>query len=322
MKRSREPLEWIASNRRKTGESRVLRCLPYFFIIGQCKCGTSDLFGRIKSHPDVAPHAMKETQWVRRSQLSESCTSIDTYLYLLQTSASYIQKNHGKDTVSPYIIGDATPAYFSFNEFWDMLPGNEGCKEPCVTNPDLIHHLNPRARLILSLRSPTNRLYSYYFHKAGFSKRKVSKQAFHDLVVREINVFKDCLTSQSLRGCCYNYTNFFSGTHEIDLQRGIYHVFLWDWLNVFPREQLYVLKFEEYSRNVSHYLAELFKFLDLRTLSETELTNIVDQKVAYQRRYGQDVGDMMNETRQLLDEFYRPHNEQLSLLMGRTNFNW
>ncbi|XP_048236856.1 carbohydrate sulfotransferase 15-like [Haliotis rufescens] len=157
MKRSREPLAWIASNGRMTGETRMLRCLPYFFIIGQCKCGTSDLFSRINSHPDVTPHAMKETQWVRQSQLSESCTSIDTYLYLLQKSANFIRMNHRKDTVSPYILGDGTPAYFSVNEFWDMLPGNEGCKEPCVTNPDLIHHLNPRARLILSLRNPTNR---------------------------------------------------------------------------------------------------------------------------------------------------------------------
>ncbi|XP_067667444.1 carbohydrate sulfotransferase 15-like [Haliotis asinina] len=322
MKYNREAQAWFAKNRKLTGETKLLRCLPYFFIIGQCKCGTSDLFARINRHPDVALHALKETQWIRRLQLSKSCSSIDTYLNLLQRSATFIQMNHREGAVNPYIIGDATPAYFSFNEFWDMLPGNEGCKEPCVTNPDLIHHLNPRAKLILSLRNPTKRLYSYYFHKAGFTRRNVSTEDFHDLVVREINIFEACLTSQSLRSCCYNYTNSYSQTHEIDLQRGIYHVFLSDWLKVFPREQLYVLKFEEYSMDVSHNLAEIFKFLKLRTLSDTELKNIVDTKAAYQRRYGQDVGDMLNKTRNLLDTFYRPHNKYLSELMERPDLNW
>ena len=30
-----------------------LACLPYAYILGQPKCGTSDLFERLKKHPDI-----------------------------------------------------------------------------------------------------------------------------------------------------------------------------------------------------------------------------------------------------------------------------
>ncbi|XP_046578789.1 carbohydrate sulfotransferase 15-like [Haliotis rubra] len=113
----KKSLRWMES-----GGGKTLRCLPYFFIIGQAKCGTTTLFSRIVQHPDVAPHAMKETHWICHGRLS-----------------------------------DATPTHFSTHGFWDMLPGNEGCAEPCVTDADVIHHLNPRAKLLLILRNPTTR---------------------------------------------------------------------------------------------------------------------------------------------------------------------
>jgi hypothetical protein len=34
-------------------EQRELVCLPYAYVLGQPKCGTSDLFERLKKHPDI-----------------------------------------------------------------------------------------------------------------------------------------------------------------------------------------------------------------------------------------------------------------------------
>jgi N-acetylgalactosamine 4-sulfate 6-O-sulfotransferase len=33
------------------------RCMPYFQIIGVSKCGTTDLYNRLKRHPDLADGA-------------------------------------------------------------------------------------------------------------------------------------------------------------------------------------------------------------------------------------------------------------------------
>ncbi|OPL20878.1 hypothetical protein AM593_09880, partial [Mytilus galloprovincialis] len=44
----------------------TLRCLPYFLVIGFPKCGTTDLFERMKHHPEFIPSKMKELHWLSR----------------------------------------------------------------------------------------------------------------------------------------------------------------------------------------------------------------------------------------------------------------
>ncbi|XP_067671765.1 carbohydrate sulfotransferase 15-like [Haliotis asinina] len=306
----------------KLGSGKILRCLPYFFIIGQAKCGTTTLFSRISQHPEVAPHAMKETHWMCHGRLKPSCSSIETYLNLLQTSSAYIQSTQREGEVSQCVIGDATPTHFSTHGFWDMLPGNEGCAEPRVTDADVIHHVNPRAKLLLILRNPTTRLYSQYFYKNHIYERRVSKQDFHDMVVREIAKFQNCLTSQSLRGCCYNYSLSHYLTAYVDLRGSIYHVFLADWMAKFPEDQVHVVKFEDFVENEKEHLTDIFKFLDLSNLSDEKLESITTMKALNQGVYRADIGDMMNSTRVLLDTFYKPYNEKLAKFLKNEKWNW
>ena len=35
------------------GDKQALACLPYAYVLGQPKCGTSDLFERLKRHPGL-----------------------------------------------------------------------------------------------------------------------------------------------------------------------------------------------------------------------------------------------------------------------------
>ena len=39
------------------------RCLPYFYIVGAPKTGTTDLFFKIDEHPDVTLPMVKEPDW-------------------------------------------------------------------------------------------------------------------------------------------------------------------------------------------------------------------------------------------------------------------
>ena len=45
---------------RASENSQVLSCLPYAYILGMPKCGTSDLFERLNRHPDVVMPFRKE----------------------------------------------------------------------------------------------------------------------------------------------------------------------------------------------------------------------------------------------------------------------
>ncbi|CAL4102197.1 unnamed protein product, partial [Meganyctiphanes norvegica] len=61
-----KPAAAIQRSKRMEEKSFRLRCLPYFFLIGQPKCGTTDLFQRITQHPDVIPPIMKGPHWWTR----------------------------------------------------------------------------------------------------------------------------------------------------------------------------------------------------------------------------------------------------------------
>nr|XP_054768330.1 uncharacterized protein LOC129275886 [Lytechinus pictus] len=55
-----------------------LRCLPYFYILGVAKCGTSDLWDKIVAHPHVVRNLLKEPHWWSRRRLQG--ISFDNYL--------------------------------------------------------------------------------------------------------------------------------------------------------------------------------------------------------------------------------------------------
>ena len=51
----------------------MLRCLPYFYLAGVKKSGTTDLWGHITEHPDVVTVG-KELQWFARGRFSKNYT--------------------------------------------------------------------------------------------------------------------------------------------------------------------------------------------------------------------------------------------------------
>ncbi|XP_025106759.1 uncharacterized protein LOC112571731 [Pomacea canaliculata] len=58
---------WFETKADKT----ILYCIPYFYVAGVAKCGTSDLYRRIRLHPDVMRGTMKEYHWWDRSRFDD-----------------------------------------------------------------------------------------------------------------------------------------------------------------------------------------------------------------------------------------------------------
>lgn len=50
----------------KDHSPELLQCVPYFFVIGFPKCGTTDLFDRLSHHPEFIKPAFKEIHWISR----------------------------------------------------------------------------------------------------------------------------------------------------------------------------------------------------------------------------------------------------------------
>ena len=48
-----------------------MRCLPYFYLIGQPKSGTTDLFYKLQRHPKISMGLIKEPHWWTRKRIGK-----------------------------------------------------------------------------------------------------------------------------------------------------------------------------------------------------------------------------------------------------------
>jgi len=123
------------------------------------------------------------------------------------------------------IIGEASPNYLS---------------DPEV--PNLIHQVVPHARILISLRDPVERLISDYFM---FQRLGVIKSPFHELFVKKLGSHKE------------------AGTPNRRMQRGMYSENVKIFFDLFGREQVKVIIFEEFVKDAKGTVEEILRFLGL-----------------------------------------------------------
>ena len=51
------------------------------------------------------------------------------------------------------------------------------------------------------------------------------------------------------------------------LHEGLYSVFMEDWLRIFPEDQIFVSRMEDYSSGISSQMKVIYNFLELSKLS-------------------------------------------------------
>ncbi|OWF40119.1 carbohydrate sulfotransferase 15-like [Mizuhopecten yessoensis] len=314
---------------------RALRCLPYFQLIGVDKSGSTDLFARITQHPQILPNSgvlNKETSWWPWTRYGHGLKKIvrresfDQYLGYFDNAAGQIERNiqvnqNGSNTDSGdfhlLITGDGTPMDFWDFSGWPQIPQNRNQTMPSILTPHLIKHVNPGVKLILVLRDPTERLYSdYLFLKSGVQ----TPSGFHAAVHQSLRYFNNCTQQKSVRKCLFDrklHTNVRARLHV-----SIYSVFLREWLKVFPRKQILIMRSEDYSRNMSSYLKNIFRFLDVVDLAEKDITMISKRARQYETGKKKKVGPMFNNTRYLLDNFFQPFNEELVKILKDDRYLW
>ena len=124
----------------------TVSCLPYFFIIGEMKCGTTTLATRIAQHPRVRAPRNKEVRFLYTPKFPS------------KTGTWYA--NNFRSTVSApddVITFDASPTTFS---------------DPNLAIPWVSKWL-PKAKFLLMLRDPVERTYSHY--QMGMNWLKASR---------------------------------------------------------------------------------------------------------------------------------------------------
>ncbi|CAH1799211.1 unnamed protein product [Owenia fusiformis] len=307
-----------------------LRCLPYFYIVGVVKSGTTDLFHRICSHPDVAEVLRKEYHW---------------WSYLRPPDGELVREKHGGDSGLPVpmsvyvnafdvpaedirnssalhlIIGDGSPSTATHITTESSSPMG-----PELINADFIYHVTPQARIIYIVRDPVERLYSAYlfFHQYEYK----SPELFHKRVKARVDAFTKCTSTYgSIRPCVYHRFGQQDGVEDniarMSVTDGMYSVLIEDWVKVFSHEAILVLRMEDMPPTMEDTMKRVLIHLGIRRFDKVSLRGSMTEDIDKMRRVRhRKVPDMWNSTRKMLQDFYRPFNKHLSDLTHNSKYNW
>ena len=314
-----------------------LFCIPYFFIIGFTKCGTTDLYGILNSHVLISSRFLKETHYFDRRRRGRAFTmhrpvvnAPPVSFMNYATKGSYrkklmktYQRIDGTDVLFHGITMDATPSHVWDNEYWEAF--YPGFKEPPVTNADTIAAINPKTKIIFSLRDPISRMKSAYQFFCSIRgpypcDRPITPEKYHNLVVEAVERFNSCLKNNTVRGCTYSTDTHQLATH---LYASIYHVYIIDFMKVFPRDQLYFLKMEDHVSNLVTSTSQVVDFLDVPPFPEDVLRRFQERtKVRNMLKDEKRLPYVLPETVQILEEFFKPYLRDLVDLLGDEKWYW
>ncbi|XP_063676007.1 carbohydrate sulfotransferase 15-like [Bolinopsis microptera] len=320
----------------KALDRETLYCLPYFFIAGFTKSGTTDLHQILGKHPLISSHGDKEEHYFDRQRRGRSIKmhrrpfdkpkSLMSYVYGGQIIAKRLMRTYkeieGTDVLYHGITMDATPSYVWDNEFWEKF--YPGYKEPPVTNADTISKLNPKTKIILSLRDPISRMrsaYQFFCQRQVYDcDRPITPEKYHNLVVEAVEMFNTCLKNNTVRGCTYSTETHQLATH---LYASMYHVYIADYMEVFPRDQVYVLQMEERSRDPIASINNLCDFLEIPPFAGDTLRSFLEvHDTGNQILDEHKLPYVLPETTELLEEFFKPYLRDLVGLLGHEKWYW
>jgi hypothetical protein len=254
-----------------------LRVLPDFLIIGAMKCGTTSLFHYVKEHPWIRPALKKELFYFSNENpfwRNNLWYRAHFPLIFAKVRASLAKKK--------LLAFEATPGYI----FHPLSAAR-------------IYKTVPNAKFILSLRNPVDRTYSHYHNVVRTNNEPLS---FEAALEREKNEFLGT-NGLELDYLVYSY-----------LGRSLYIDQIESWLKFFPREQLLIFDYGEFSRDTRGILEKVFTFLDVPM-------SLYPFPKRYSIYESGDYTPMNPETRRDLVEFFRPYNERLYDFLG-VDFGW
>lgn len=258
-----------------------IRVLPDFLIIGAQRCGTTSLQRYLIQHPCIAAAFRKEVHFFDRNLRK------DTTWYR-EHFPSCIYKYYVETILRrQFVTGEATASYIFYPHA-----------------PRLIAETLPGIKLIALLRNPIDRAYSHYQHEVSLKYEALS---FEEALQRE----PQRLDGQREKMVADKRYDSYDYDHYSYLSRGLYVDQLQHWMKLFPKEQMLILRSEDFFAQPGRVLQEVFQFLELPAW---ELPN-------YKPYNAREYNTMDDKIRKRLFHYFEPHNRRLYDLLGR-DFAW
>jgi tetratricopeptide (TPR) repeat protein len=181
-----------------------------------------------------------------------------------------------------FITGEATPNYI---------------RSPLAAQRIKQHF--PNIKLILLLRNPIDRAISWHYHKLNHGQ---VKEALKTAILTEIENLSSFSEADIVNSGYYQLDSVLSSLY-------IYKVRAW--LELFSREQILILKSEDFYSDPAITMKEVYDFLKLPDYSLAQ----------YPKINGGSYNPADAEIRNILRDYFEPYNQQLETYLGM-KFNW
>ncbi len=253
------------------------RALPDFIIIGAQRAGTTSLYAYVTRHPQVLNSSKKEVHYFDINY-QKSDLWYRTHFPLVNSL-----KN------GAYITGEASPSYLFHPQ--------------C---PERIRDRIPKVKFIVLLRNPVDRAISHYFHEVRNKRESLSiKEALKKEEERMSRECQKMLKDPNYDGFAYRHFSY--------KNRGIYVDQLRRYLQIFPSNQMLILRAEDLFSDPQKVMRDVYAYLNINTaFSPSDLKP---------RHAGSYTREVPNDVYDCLRDYFRPHNERLCTFLGR-NFGW
>ncbi|MBN2682085.1 MAG: sulfotransferase [Bacteroidales bacterium] len=228
---------------------------PNFFVVGAAKAGTTSLYYYLNQHPEIYLSPLKEPNFFSTdinpelfSDTYRKNNQLDYKKYfsvkpLNKLQLSFVREEEYynllfEDAKEEKIIGECSTSYLFSNE----AAGN-------------IFEYNPKAKILITIRNPIERAYSHYLMALRYGYTSLN---FNEAINKDINAIK--------KGW---------GISELFIELGQYSQQISRYYEVFGKENVLVLLFEELKNNLEGSLGKTFEFLNVKgyTVKNSEVQN-------------------------------------------------
>ena len=214
-----------------------MKRMPDFIVIGAARAGTTALYSFLRQSPDIFMPDVKEPNFFAYEGQSLGCRGPGADFI----NNSITDLDHYCALFEPApngaILGEASPLYLF---------------EPRA--PERIHHHVPQARLVVILRNPVEQAYSHFLYA---TRLRIEPLDSFTLALEQEN---DRLAKgwQPLFG----YSSFPKYAEQLER-----------YFALFPREQILIRTYEEWSEKPEKTLSEILSFIGANPAVLPDLTN-------------------------------------------------
>lgn len=318
----------------KTRGTKTLHCLPYMYLLGYPKCGTTSLYDYFGKHPEFATMSSRGCGWIAvhtSGLVKKYPANVKSVFHLINhfyLASRQIELSTIDHHVNTKIIADFSPASSWRQEGFEQLMNGSMCDPPL-----LLREMQPDAKFVVLLREPINRLYSAFWFYVG---NEYQKELTPEIFVEDVQTFfkrlKQCDKGKPMLKCLREAEEFdhhfkdlrHSRDKNEQLLTGFYYLYLLPWLQVFPRENFLFIRTEDMKEDTGKILQKIFQFLGMSPLPEKTLNTVVKKTLHNQTILHNSNSDVLlsSSTKKLLRAYFRPFNEKLAELLDDDRFLW